>query len=121
VPNTIEDLILGAVKSALRDSIDDLRPAITEAVKDAIAGGQAGAPAPYVLVKEAARIMSAHPATVRKLITQGELGRYSVRGQIRVKLSDVHAYLARQGNGSPTISLQDRALEILGASRRDGT
>jgi hypothetical protein len=33
--------------------------------------------------------------------------------QLRVKLSDVHAYMAREGQPSPTISLDERALEIV--------
>jgi excisionase family DNA binding protein len=64
-------------------------------------------------VKEAARIMSAHPATVRKLMADGKLGRYSVEGQLRVKVSDIHAYMSREGQPSPTISLDERALQII--------
>ena len=67
----------------------------------------------YVTVKAAAEMMSAHPATVRRLIAAGKLGRYSVESQARVKVSDVHAYMAREGCSSPTVDLEARALAIV--------
>jgi excisionase family DNA binding protein len=70
-------------------------------------------PATYVTVKAAAEMMSAHPATVRRLIAAGKLGRYSVESQARVKVSDIHAYMAREGGGSPTVDLEARALAMV--------
>ncbi len=69
--------------------------------------------ATYVTVRAAAEMMSAHPATVRRLIAAGKLGRYSVESQARVKVSDIHAYMARAGCSSPTIDLEARALAIV--------
>ena len=69
--------------------------------------------ATYVTVKAAAEIMNAHPATVRRLTAAGKLGRYSVESQARVKVSDIHAYLAREGRLSPTVDLEARALAIV--------
>lgn len=72
----------------------------------------------YVRVQAAAEMMSAHPSTVRKLVAEGKLGRYTVEGQLRIKVSDVHAYLAREGGAPPpTIDLSERALAILRTTR----
>lgn len=111
---SIEELIRDAVRSEIRRTVEELRPAIADAVQGAAAKvGPSHAPPHYVSAREAARIMGAHPATVRKLVTEGKLGRYSLEGQLRVKVSDVHAYLAREGPASPTINLDERALELL--------
>ena len=69
--------------------------------------------ATYVTVNAAADMMSAHPATVRRLIAAGKLGRYSVESQARIKVSDIHAYMAREGCSSPTVDLEARALAIV--------
>ena len=114
---TLDELLARTVKTALREGLDDLRPVIASAVKDA---GQAEGPNPratYVTVKEASKIMTAHPVTIRKLINDGKLGRYSVEGQLRVKVSDIHAYMAREGQSSPTINLDERARSLLGRAR----
>lgn len=116
---SIDEVLARTFKCALRESMDELRPAIASALKDAGVGQQPGC-ATYVTVKEAARIMAAHPVTVRKLISQGKLGRYSVEGQLRVKVSDIHAYMARAGQDSPTIDLDERAREILNRTKRIG-
>lgn len=113
---TLDELLARTFKNALRESLDDLRPAIVCAIKDA-GIGTAQPPPTYVTVKEAGRIMTAHPVTVRRLMAEGKLGRYSVEGQLRVKVSDIHAYMARAGQCSPTIDLQDRARALLSRAR----
>lgn len=117
---SIDEVLARTFKCALRESMDELRPAIASALKDAGVGQQQPGCASYVTVKEAARIMAAHPVTVRKLISQGKLGRFSVEGQLRVKVSDIHAYMGRAGQESPTIDLDERAREILNRTRRIG-
>jgi excisionase family DNA binding protein len=96
---------------------DVLRKALPALVAEmrAIVSEEAGAKGTptYVTVKAAAEMMSAHPATVRRLIAAGKLGRYSVESQARVKVSDVHAYMAREGCSSPTVDLEERALAIV--------
>jgi excisionase family DNA binding protein len=115
---TIEELLAQSVRSAVKETVaEEIRPVLAEAVREAVGQPARGPAATYVAVKEAARIMSAHPATVRKLIADGKLGRYSVEGQLRVKLSDIHAYMARAAQPSPTISLDERALQILGTGK----
>ncbi len=113
---TLDELLARTFKAALRESLDDLRPAIACAIKDAGIGTDQPSPT-YVTVKEAARIMAAHPVTVRKLMADGKLGRYSVEGQLRVKVSDIHAYMARAGQSSPTIDLEERARALLSRAR----
>ncbi len=113
---SLDEILARAVKAALRESIDDLRPAIASAIKDA--GIQScEAPPIYVTVREAAKIMTAHPVTVRKLIASGKLGRYSVEGQLRVKVSDIHIYMGRAEQGAPDVDLDERARELLRRSR----
>jgi excisionase family DNA binding protein len=116
VAESLDDLLARTFKAALRESLGDLRPAIALAIKDAGVGTAETSPT-YVTVKEAARIMTAHPVTVRRLIADGKLGRYSVEGQLRVKVSDIHAYMARAGQSSPTIDLDERARQLLSRSR----
>jgi excisionase family DNA binding protein len=96
-------------------AIDALLPKIVAEVRRVIdEETRGGAGAMYVRVQTAAEMMSAHPSTIRKLIAEGKLGRYTVEGQLRVKVGDVHAYLARQGGAPlPTIDLNQRALAIL--------
>jgi excisionase family DNA binding protein len=113
---SLDELLARTVKAVIRESLDDLRPAIASALKDAGAGQDRTSPT-YVTVKEAARMMTAHPVTVRKLIADGKLGRYSVEGQLRVKVSDIHAYMARAGQSSPTIDLDERARALLSRPR----
>lgn len=113
---SLDELLARAFKAALRESLDDLRPAFVCAIKDAGIGTAQPAPT-YVTVKEAGRIMTAHPVTVRRLIADGKLGRYSVEGQLRVKVSDIHAYMARAGHASPTLDLEERARALLSRAR----
>jgi excisionase family DNA binding protein len=113
---TIDEVLTRAVKDAVRESLEELRPVLAAAPPTA---PTAGLPT-YVTVKEAARIMSAHPVTVRRLIGEGKLGRYSVEGQLRVKVTDIHAYMARSGQGSPTIDLDERAKQLLARTKGTG-
>ncbi len=115
---SIEDLIREAVRAALRSSVEEMRPALAEAVREAVAAGSTSPTGPYVPVKEAAKIMGAHPATVRKLVASGKLGRFTVEGSVRVKLTDIHAYLAREGQPSPTLNLDEQALLLLNRRAR---
>ncbi len=116
--DAIERLIFEAVRTAVRESVPDIGPAVAAALKHAGAAHEGGAAVVYVPVKEAARLMSAHPATVRKLIADGKLCRFSVEGQLRVRVSDLHAYMARESDGAATVSVDDRAREILGQGKR---
>jgi excisionase family DNA binding protein len=117
--DAINSLITQAARMAIEEAaphlVEKLVPVIVEQVRAALDGANhSGVSVQYVPVKLAAEMMSAHPSTVRKLILGGKLGRYSIEGQLRVKVSDVHAYLSRGGGSiSPTIDLRQRALAIL--------
>jgi len=98
----------------VQQALDRALPKIVGEVRRVIDEEGRNAAAVYVRVQTAAEMMSAHPATVRKLVADGKLGRYTVEGQLRIKASDVHAYLAREGQApSPTIDLNQRAFAIL--------
>jgi excisionase family DNA binding protein len=111
IQGLIAETVRNAVREALRDHEAD------------VAGGQTDVPVgprpEYVSVKEAARIMSAHPATVRKLVAAGKLYRYSVEGKLRVRVAEVHAYLAREPQAGAPVDLDRRALAILGGHSPD--
>lgn len=109
-----EMLWRNAAKGMAEDVLRRALPMLVTEMKAMLSedAGEKGGPT-YVSVKAAAEMMSAHPATVRRLIAAGKLGRYSVESQARVKVSDIHAYMAREGCSSPTIDLEERALAIL--------
>jgi excisionase family DNA binding protein len=99
-------------------AIDRALPKIITEVRRVIDADERSGAAMYVRAQTAAEIMSAHPSTVRKLVAEGKLRRYTVEGQLRIKVSDIHAYLARAGGvASPTIDINERALAILTRSR----
>jgi excisionase family DNA binding protein len=116
-----------ALTSAVRLVVDEAMPSIVERLvpvllaelKASGVGGNRPENGPvYISVKTAAEVMSAHPVTVRRLIADGKLSRYSVEGQLRVKVTDIHAYMAREGGpSSPTIDLTERALALLGHAK----
>ena len=99
-------------------AIDRALPKIIAEVRRVIDADERNGAAMYVRVQTAAEMMSAHPSTVRKLVAEGKLRKYTVEGQLRIKASDIHAYLGRQGGAaSPTIDINQRALAILTQSR----
>ena len=113
----LQDLLRDAARAVVEESapalVQKLLPQIVAEVKAEIEKeASAGGPV-YVSVKDAAKIMGAHPATIRRLMREGKLGRYSVGTQPRLKLSEVHAYVARDRAVSPTVILDEKALEIL--------
>jgi excisionase family DNA binding protein len=109
-----ETLWRQAAKGMTEDVLHRALPTLVTEMREMLAQeGTEKGNATYVTVKAAAELMSAHPATVRRLIAAGKLGRYSVESQARVKVSDIHAYMAREGCTSPTVDLEERALAIL--------
>jgi excisionase family DNA binding protein len=106
----IQGLIAETVRNAVREAVRDLQGEATGVQREEVpprAGPE------YVSVKEAGRIMSAHPSTVRKLVAAGKLGRYSVEGQPRVRVAELHTYLARETRHGAPVDLDQRALEVL--------
>lgn len=72
----------------------------------------------YVTVAEAARIGCVHVATIRGWIKAGHLGRYSAGSALRVKLDELHAFMARGLHSEGAANLERRAGEILAGRRR---
>ena len=71
----------------------------------------------YVSIKRAAEIMNAHPATVRALIREGKLVAYFLRSEKRVKVADIHIYMAREGVSPRVISVDERARATMSGRR----
>ncbi len=114
----LQELLREVARSVLEEAgpglMEMLAPRLVEAVKAALdheAEGQRSAA--YLTIKEAAAVMSCHPQTIRRLIRDRKLGRYSVGSEPRVKVSDIHAYMGREGPGSPTIDIDAKARELL--------
>jgi excisionase family DNA binding protein len=110
----LESIWRQAAKGMAEDVLRSALPTLVAEIRAILAEqGSEKSPATYVTVKAAAEMMSAHPATVRRLIAAGKLGRYSVESQARVKVSDIHAYMSREGGSSPTVDLEARALAMV--------
>src|SRR5579872_3733959 len=108
---------MNSLSSLVREIVRALPKIITE-VRRVIDADERNCAGMYVRAQTAAEMMSAHPSTVRKLVAERKLGRYTVEGQLRIKVSDIHAYLARKGGAaSPTIDINERALAILSQSK----
>lgn len=117
----VGNLVRASVADAIPILVAQLAPALVEVLERSLRGWTptAGA-APYLTVKEAAVMMGCHPTTVRRLVRDGKLGRYLLEGDVRIRVSDIHAYLARSGARSPSIDLAERALAIMGVRDAGG-
>ena len=110
----LRDAARSVVEEVFEPLVKKLLPIIVPEVQS-ILEAQAGVQetAMYVSIKRAAEIMNAHPATVRGLIREHKLGSYSLESEKRVKVRDIHAYMAREGASSPIISDDERAHAIM--------
>jgi excisionase family DNA binding protein len=114
----VHEIVRAVADEVIPLAIDRALPKIIREVRRVIDADERSGAAMYVRAQTAAEMMSAHPSTVRKLVADGKLGRYTVEGQLRIKISDIHAYLAREGGAaSPTVDMNERALAILSQSR----
>lgn len=114
----LRELLRDAARSVVEEVVEPLLkkllPIIVPAVKSILEAQVVDQEtAVYVSVRRAAEIMNAHPATVRGLIREGKLGSYSLKSEKRVKVSDIHVYMAREGASSPIISDDQRAHAIM--------
>jgi excisionase family DNA binding protein len=122
----LADLVRDLVRASLVDAIPTLVVQLVPALVDALARSlqettSGAAAAKYATAKQAAAMMSCHPATVRRLVREGKLGRYVLGDDVRILVSDIHAYMARSGAASPSIDLAERALAIMGVrGSKDG-
>ena len=109
----VREIVHAVADEVIPLAMDRALPKIITEVRRVIDADERSGAAMYVRAQTAAEMMSAHPSTVRKLVAEGKLGRYTVEGQLRIKVSDIHAYLAREGGAaSPTIDINERALAV---------
>ena len=115
---------LGTLDQVFRAAV---REVVREEVRAALDRHQHTTPAPaaeahdddvYVTVQRAAKIADVHPSTVRTFLREGALTRYAAGDSPRVKLSELHAYLARKAGNDQRIDLDKLATEILDRARR---
>lgn len=89
-----------------------LRSIVEETVRDTLRKERPPSePERYLPVAEAARLASVTPATIRTWIDAKYLGRYRAGRELRVKASELDAYLARTDVGQspdPEDVLRDR-------------
>jgi len=114
----LRDAACSVVEEVVEPIVKKLLPFIVPEMKSILeAQAAAQGTAVYVSIKRAAEIMDAHPATVRRLIREGKLAPYFLKSEKRVKVGDVHAYMAREGASSPIISVDERARAIMSGRR----
>jgi hypothetical protein len=72
----------------------------------------------YLQIKAAAAIAGCHPRTIKRALGSGELRRYSVGADPRVRLRDLAIYMARGAQGEGPESIRERARAMVrGAGR----
>jgi excisionase family DNA binding protein len=114
----VREIVRAVADEVIPLAIDRALPKIITEVRRVIDADERSSAGMYVRAQAAAEMMSVHPSTVRKLVAEGKLGRHTVEGQLRIKVSDIHAYLAREGGAaSPTIDINERALAILSRAK----
>jgi excisionase family DNA binding protein len=117
----VRDLMLASLTDAIPNLVVQLGPVLVDALARSLQETPLGAAvAKYATIKQTAAMMSCHPATVRRLVREGKLGRYLLGDDVRILVSDIHAYMARAGAASPSIDLAERALAIMGVRDKDG-
>lgn len=67
----------------------------------------------YLSTKAAAQVADVHPATIRVWVKRGDLREYWAGNDLRIRLSDLEAYLARK-NPENVIDLDARVREMMG-------
>ncbi len=110
----------GTLEGCLREM---LREMLREVVREEIAAHRAE-PAPegggeYVPVHVAAGVVGVDPATIRRWQKSGAIGRYKAGRENRVKLSELHAYLARDARPDESPDVDALARRILADGRLD--
>lgn len=117
-PRSFEDLLREIVRLALRDELTALLRAELPAAVRAVVGTGKAAQAPadteYVSASRAAEIAGVRPAAIRSWVDSGELRGHHAGRLLRIRLDDLHAYLARQRErANAPVDLDHRARELL--------
>lgn len=110
---SLEDVLRNVVRDVLRDEIPAAVNAAIQASRSCEAPAEADV---YLTVERAAEIASVHSQTVRKWQRKKLLRLYHAGAAPRVRLSELHAFLARDQHDAGRVDLDERARGIL--SRR---
>jgi excisionase family DNA binding protein len=105
-----EEAKLHSLQSSLRDVVSG---ELAKLRRDAPAGA-----ASYLSTSEAARRVAVHAATIRAWIAQGVLGSYRAGREIRVRVDELDAAMARMGAASPEEVDLDACAEAIVARGR---
>lgn len=95
--NTLRELVRAEVRKAIREELRTGSAAMAD----------------YLPVVEAARIAAVAPDTIRIWIGQGRLGRYAAGRELRVKVSELEAFLRSGADGDGALSPEEEARRFL--------
>lgn len=107
IEDTIREVVRAEVRSALREVFPDRGSAPSPTSDDG-----------YLSIARAAELAEVHPDTVRGWMKEGRLARHQAGRELRVRRSDLHAFLAAApaAPGQPTPEAE--ATGILSKRRR---
>jgi excisionase family DNA binding protein len=120
----LETVLAEIVRLALHDEVMELLRAELPAALRAALGPPPTCPPEavptevYVTATRAAEIAGVRAATIRSWVVSGELRGHHAGRLLRIRVDDLHAYLARQKERAP-IDLDRRAGELLGLTEPD--
>jgi excisionase family DNA binding protein len=109
-----------SLRNVIRDVVkDEVRGVVRAELRAALATSEhAPEPTQYLAIARAAEIADVQPATVRAWINRGELPGHRAGRLLRVRMSDLRTFLARQGDQQETaLDLDERARQILDRAR----
>lgn len=122
------DRLRDLVRDAAHAVVDELAPPllatllprIVAAVSAETEKQKSDAGPEYVSLKDAGKIICAHPETISRLIDAKRLGRHWLGTKPRVKVSELRAYMDLASGPAPAVDLDDRATAIMArrAARR---
>ena len=114
---TLEETLRGLVRDVLRDEL----PGLLKAALPQVAASGAPVLDGYLATNAAARLAGVRPETIRRWIDAGDLPVHRAGRLVRVRRSELEAYLARgRKMADQPIDLEKRAREILGGRRVGG-
>jgi excisionase family DNA binding protein len=105
---TLEEQIREAVRTELRAELTELRQLLVSRP----AGDR------YLSTAAAAAHADVHPDTVREWMKAGQLPAHHAGRELRVKLSELEAFMAGAGKSGEHVAPEDEAVRILSRKRR---
>lgn len=105
IEERLRDLVREVVREEVRAALDEQRPEEAEPAPDREPR--------YLTAREAARIASVRPETVRGWVARGELPDHRAGRLLRVRLDQLQAYLARARRPRGGMDEDERVRHIL--------